>query len=177
MSAIPTALPVNVVTLWNRRASTVLAAPSASVSFTGLSDKVYRVSGSMIPSAASIITQLRLNNDGTTNVTGMMVAMLGASWSAPAQTTPAMHLVPTGSGPAAADYPMTFSAIIQKPAFSQEALGTYMLAAMGNTGANQQFIEGGWLWPDLNSYITRIDVFTNAINAKVGSHFTVEGML
>lgn len=178
MSAIPAATTPVVATLWTRRASQVLGAPAATVTFSGLFDNAYRVSGIYAPTGSAGSINVLLNND--TDAALHYVSSTGKSYAGAAagyRATQASWYIAEIGYATQADLPGNFMAIFQKPLAAEHGHGVGSVAMSLSSANTNQY--GGWFggrWLNTADLITRLDIVVASTTFKAGSAFTVEGM-
>lgn len=180
MSAIPSGAAAPLATLWYQRSSQVLGGAAASVSFTGLSDKLYRVSGVLLHTAAGILTAVRVNNDSGNNYAGTIIYGQPTNVQGGSALTAVDRWYPQTSSNTndAADNPLAFQHIFAKPMTTQRGRGLGMVTMQDASGVTGPWPFSGMMkWGNTADLITRIDIIAGSSTYKASSHVTVEGML
>lgn len=174
MGSIPLPVAPPITTLWSQRATSVLGAPSAQVTFSGLTDRAYRLTGNYSPTAA-LLARVRCNNDSGANY-DQQWAYGFATLNTAARSTGNTYWQAGNAATVAADLAAGMQYVIQKPLAAQHAHLVTVDPRHTTAGNNEDAAFGGGRWTNTASLITRLDVLTSASTFKTGSVFTVEGI-
>lgn len=174
MGSIPLPVAPTVTTMWTQRATSVLGAPSATVTFSGLTDRQYRLTANFAPTAA-LTARIRANNDSGTNYEQQWLYAFAGS-NTGARTTGNTYWQDGNAATIAADLASGLQYIIQKGLAAQHAHIVSASTRHTTAGNNQDAVMGSGRWTNTANLITRIDVLTSTSTFKTGSVFTVEGI-
>lgn len=174
MGSIPLPVAPPVTTMWTQRASSVLGAPSAQVTFSGLSDRAYRLTANYAPTAA-LTARVTCNNDSGANYGQQWVYAFAAANTA-ARTSGNGYWQAGNAATVAADLAAGMQYVIQKPLAAQHAHMVSIDPRHTTAGNNQDAAFGSGRWANTANLITRVDVLTSTSTFKTGSVFTVEGI-
>lgn len=173
MSAFPGPTAPAAPTLWSQRGESVLGSAAASVTFSGLTDSLYKVVANWSPTA-TLEAQMQLNGDTAGNYQMQYMYTSAGSVSGQRITGASQFSLSNAATIAAAKVGAAII-IIQKPLTGSEAqIQGYNTGEVAGSTVWAETWVGRWL--NTSAKITSITIKASTSTFEAGSIFAVDGV-